>query len=146
MNADERRSSSKNLRQSASNQTMDGTVIGTRDYMSPEQARGEIDKIDQRADVYSLGAVLQFLLAEQVTKTAKAICLKAMAPASENRYPSAAELSADIARLLDAEPVSAYRENTLEKVGRWVGKNRFLVLLVLAYLLMRIFLIFTSRT
>ncbi len=62
-----------------------------------------------------------------------------------SRYSSASELSADIGRLLDAEPVSAYQESAIEKVSRWVGKNRFLVLLVLAYLLMRIFLIFTSR-
>jgi hypothetical protein len=54
-------------------------------------------------------------------------------------------LSADIGRLLDAEPVSAYRENAFEKASRWVSKNRFLVLLVLAYLLMRIFFVFTSR-
>jgi hypothetical protein len=68
-----------------------------------------------------------------------------MANAKESRYASASELSADIGRLLDAEPVSAYRENALERTSRWIGKNRFLVLLVLAYLLMRIFLIFTSR-
>jgi hypothetical protein len=55
------------------------------------------------------------------------------------------DLSADIGRLLDAEPVSAYRENAFEKVGRWTSKNRFLVLLVVAYLLMRIIFIFTSR-
>ncbi len=133
-------------RQSASNQTMDGTVIGTRDYMSPEQSRGEVDQIDERADVYSLGAVLKFLLADEAGKSAKAICLKAMAEARESRYASASELSADIGRLLDAEPVSAYRENAFEKAGRWVSKNRFLVLLVLAYLLMRIFFIFSSRT
>ena len=131
--------------QAAVYNTSDGTVIGTRNYMSPEQARGEIE-IDERADIYSLGAVLNFLLTDQeVSKPAKAICLKAMAPEAEHRYASASELSADIGRLLDAEPVSAYRENALEKAGRWVGKNRFLVLLVLAYLLMRIFLIFTSR-
>ena len=146
IDSDKRRSISDNPRQSTSNQTMDGTVIGTRDYMSPEQARGEIDQVDERADVYSLGVVLDFLLAGHASKTAKAICLKAMAHAPEGRYASASELSADIGRLLDAEPVSAYRENLIEKAGRWVGKNRFLVLLVLAYLLMRIILIFTSRS
>ena len=125
----------------------EGTVIGTRDYMAPEQARGEIDQLDERADVYSLGAVLHFLLKDQpkVSKAAQAIYSKAMAIEKDRRYSTASELSADVARLLDAEPVSAYRENAFEKVSRWVAKNRFLVLLVLAYLLMRLFLIYTSR-
>jgi serine/threonine protein kinase len=143
--------------------TSQGTVIGTPHFMSPEQAQGEVETLDQRSDVYSLGAILYFLLTNQlaprsnsqainprsidssITKAAEAVCLKAMAPNRDNRYASASDLSMDVGHLLDTERVSAYRENAFEIAGRWLGKNRFLVLLVLAYLLMRIFLILTSR-
>ncbi|MDQ3474488.1 MAG: serine/threonine protein kinase [Acidobacteriota bacterium] len=137
--------------------TTQGTIIGTAKYMSPEQERGEIDELDQRSDVYSLGAILYFLLTNRppavakprevnakVSKAAEAVCQKAMSAAAADRYDSAAHLAADVARLLNDEPVSAYRENWFEKVGRWFSKNRVLVLIVLAYLLVRIFFIFSA--
>ncbi|MBI5362766.1 MAG: SUMF1/EgtB/PvdO family nonheme iron enzyme [Planctomycetes bacterium] len=46
--------------------TMDGDVMGTPAYMPPEQARGDIEKLGARADVYALGAMLYHLLARQM--------------------------------------------------------------------------------
>jgi serine/threonine protein kinase len=46
--------------------TMDGDVMGTPAYMPPEQARGDVEKLSARSDVYALGAMLYHLLARQM--------------------------------------------------------------------------------
>jgi serine/threonine protein kinase len=133
--------------------TAHGTVLGTPGYMAPEQERGEINLIDQRTDVFALGSILNDLLRERPGATNKerasrplrAICSKAMAQKMSTRYGSVQELAADVGKYLDGMPVSAYRENILERATRLVDRNRVAVVLVLAYLLMRLLFILFSR-
>jgi serine/threonine protein kinase len=127
--------------------TAHGTVLGTAGYMAPEQARGEIDRLDERADIYSLGAILQFLVSgkKSAPKAVLAISQKAMAEDCANRYASASDLASDIARYLDGSPVSAYPENLLQGVGRWATRYRVAIGLVLAYLIVRALLLFWLR-
>jgi eukaryotic-like serine/threonine-protein kinase len=140
-------------------QTEHGRILGTPGYMSPEQTRG--DPVDERADVFGLGAVLNFMLSATSTEEAgslprvgpprvaprplQAICAKAMAPDPASRYLSIADLSADLARYLEGLPVTAYRENFAERAGRVFARHRMAVVLVTAYLLMRLLLILFSR-
>lgn len=132
--------------------TAHGTVLGTPGFMAPEQERGEVHLIEQRTDVFGLGSILRFMLgdgpgkSESVPRPLQAICNKAMAREISARYASVQGLSADIGQYLDDMPVSAYPENIFERAARLVNRNRVAVVLVLAYLLMRILFILFSRT
>ena len=148
-------------------ETAGGIVIGTPAYMSPEQVLGKTNQLDERTDVYALGAILYFLTAgrspfepismsdarEQIVNKApvrprhinpklprsiEAMALKALSKQREERYVTAQEMADDVVRFLDGKPVSAYRENIVEKAGRWANQHRFIILLILAYLLMRL--------
>ena len=120
----------------------DGMVAGTLGYMSPEQARG--DRLDVRSDVYALGAMLRVLIGH-APRPLNAIVQKAMSNDAASRYESVRALRADVLRFLDNEPVSAYRESFVERAGRWAGRNRVLLALVAAYLLMRAIVFFWFR-
>ncbi len=135
------------------NATAHGSILGTPGYMAPEQERGEINLIDQRTDVFALGSILKYLLheppgsphVEAYARPLQAICTKAMSAEMSARYPSVQELAADVGRYLDGMPVSAYRENIFERTARLVSRNRVAVVLVLAYLFMRLLFILFSR-
>src|SRR5262249_30149234 len=138
---------------SGTSETAPGEVLGTPSYMSPEQARGDLDRLGPLADVYSLGATLYCLLTGKppiegddlgeilrkvqvgafapprrldaaIDKALEAICLKAMATSAEERYPSCRALADDVDRWLADEPVSAYAEPWTRSLGRWFSRHR----------------------
>jgi eukaryotic-like serine/threonine-protein kinase len=123
--------------------TVHGTVLGTPGYMAPEQSRGD-SPVDQRADIYSLGAILEFLLtdATSVPRALAAIRRHAMAEEPLQRYQNVPDLAADVAHFLDGVAVSAYPEGLLARLWRWIGRNRAWIALLLAYLVTRALLIF----
>ncbi len=120
-----------------------GVIVGTPEWMSPEQARGEISQVDERSDVWALGAILGFLLEGiDVPKPVASVGRKALSQQPEDRYRSAAEMSGEIEAFLDGLPVTAHQETLSERAGRLLRANmalplKALVLMMLAYLIMR---------
>jgi tetratricopeptide (TPR) repeat protein len=136
-------------------ETIGGEVMGTPAYMPPEQALG--DAVDERADVYALGAVLYHLvsgarphrgnsveevlasvisdsppplatLAPGVPADLVAIVEKAMQRRPEDRYATAGELAVDLKRFLSGQLVGAHRYTGRQLLWRWLRKHRTAVI------------------
>ena len=117
-----------------------GLVIGTPGYMAPEQS--EAGPVDARADVYSLGNLLREAVGMAPPRALRSIVKRATELDPARRYQTVAELSGDVASFLDHLPVSAHRENWLERVVRVLGRHKTLAWLILAYLVVRVLLFF----
>jgi WD40 repeat protein len=137
-------------RESGEMLTSPGAIIGTPAFMPPEQAGG--GEVDERADVYALGAVLYHLLggeppysgpaediltavskraprplAEREPAIAADLCAivdRAMARDARDRYPGARELADDLRRYLAGQLVSAHRYSNRLLAARWASRHR----------------------
>ena len=143
--------------------TATGDLLGTLRYMSPEQALANRAVVDQRSDVYSLGATFYELLTlhpafagsdrqdllrriaqeeprrpgalnPTVPADLETIVLKAMAKDPAGRYTTAQELADDLRRFLDDQPILARRPGPRERAARWARRHMAAVLTAASFL------------
>jgi serine/threonine-protein kinase len=132
--------------------TVTGAVLGTPQYMSPEQAKGE--PVGPASDIFNLGLILHEILTGKsafdessfrgadplravrtaaivpprnrdvsLSRALEATCLKALAARPEDRYASGRALADDLAKWMADEPVSAYREPRRTRLARWIRRH-----------------------
>jgi eukaryotic-like serine/threonine-protein kinase len=134
--------------------TLDGTLLGTANYMAPEQAAGRVSEIGPASDIYSLGAILYEMLTgrppfvsetvvdivrkvlheEPVRPTRlradvpadlETICLKCLEKSTARRYSEAGELAADLDRFLGGTSIAAVAIAARERLARLAARDGY---------------------
>ena len=132
--------------------TLSGQVLGSPNFMSPEQAGGRAKAIGPSSDVYSLGALLYHLLTRQppfqadtlttllkqvveaepvpprllnpsIPRDLETVCLKCLEKEPARRYSTAFALSEELGRFLEDKPIQARPVNAAGKVWKWCGRR-----------------------
>ncbi|MCA9061972.1 MAG: serine/threonine protein kinase [Planctomycetaceae bacterium] len=143
----------KHLDSDEVNQTLDGTILGSPSYMSPEQAAGRLSAMSIHSDIYSLGAILFQLLTgrppfltdrpldtvfqvihsdpvrprdlqPRVPVDLETICLKALRKDPAARYQSCQEFADDLGRFLAGHPILARPVSPFQMLVRWCRRNQ----------------------
>jgi len=155
--------------------TLTGQVLGSPNYMPPEQAAGRSGEVGPWSDVYALGAILYQLLtgrcpflADTVEQTLQqalhkepvppralnpalprdleTICLKCLEKDPQRRYRSAQELEAELARFLNHEPIRARPVSPLGRTWRWCRRRPAVASLLAAVAVLLVALVVGSTT
>jgi serine/threonine protein kinase len=111
-------------------------VAGTPAFRAPETP------LDQRSDVYALGALVRFVLPADAPPALGAIAAKAMRENPQDRYPDVAGMLRDIERFQDGLAVEAYSESPWQRVRRVARRNEVLLWLLAAYAVVKFLLFF----
>ncbi|MBL9140202.1 MAG: protein kinase [Verrucomicrobiales bacterium] len=143
--------------------TFTQTVLGSPNYMAPEQAMGRTDELTVATDVYGLGAIFYHLLTGQppfradspiatlrkvidtppspprkhhpaIDADLETICLKCLEKSATDRYATAEALAEDLVRWLEKRPILARRATAIEHAWRWCQRQPALATALVACL------------
>ncbi|MBL0937795.1 MAG: serine/threonine protein kinase [Gemmatimonadaceae bacterium] len=121
------------------------TVLGTPGYMAPEQAQGKAEALGPSADVYALGAVLRWIGGPDTPPAIRSVIARCMESDPQRRYRDAGELLEELRRHRNGERVLAHEESWLARVARVLKPWRTPILLIAAYLVMRVAVAYFNR-